>query len=470
MATATLPQHTWWKDTRTASPLPFFVGTIALVLFTWVWMDVNYVWHYLVPIQNGPPRTKELLASRPVTANVLFWVSIGAVSAFLCQPHPWRALGLLPWAGILFWVLLAIGLVVPYSPSFGRPLFAITAGILWYVPLATALRRLPHVPLAGGMSRLLDWPVTLLLGSLCMVLLSWSDYAVKIALLPAREAAEPVMSQTAYQQLWLGVETRGWALFILATVTLPVLIYVFRREMLESLAELLFLPFYRYRVIGPGACEVPPYGPMIIIANHTSYFDPLWIGKIVPRQLTPMITSVFYDKPALHYLLKNIVHCIRVGGVSRRKERPPELEEAVCRLDQGECLVLFPEGQLRKRDDELLRHFGQGIWHILKERPETPLVPIWIEGGWGSFASYAGGTPPMIDKGKLMDWGRKITLVLGEPMIVDSTILQTHQITRNYLMDVVLGLRRYLPRYGPLPGPKSQPVLSPLPPVKSTSA
>src|SRR5688572_8838342 len=92
-----------WNDPKTASPLPFIVGTIALVLFTWVWMDINYVWHYLAPLQS-PPARDELLSTRPVTSSVLLYVSLGAVGAFLCQPHPWRALGLLGWAGLAFWI------------------------------------------------------------------------------------------------------------------------------------------------------------------------------------------------------------------------------------------------------------------------------------------------------------------------------------------------------------------------------
>jgi 1-acyl-sn-glycerol-3-phosphate acyltransferase len=462
------PRQRTWEDLRTASPLPFFVGTIALVLFTWVWMDVNYVWHYLAPLQ-GPPARDELLATRPMTAYVLLYVSIGAVVAFLCQPHPYRALGLLPWAGIAFWIMLMVGLVLDYSPTFWRRIFAVLAGVLWYVPFATALRRLPHVPLAGGMNRVLDWPMAAVLGGLCLFFYAWSDYASKIAMLAARPATDTSITPLMYREMWSDVATRGWVLFSIATVALIVMIYVFRREMLEALAELVFLPLYRFKMLGPGIGQFPAYGPVLIVSNHTAYFDPMWIGKVIPRQLTPMIASTFYDKPGLKFLVKNIVNCIRVQELARRKEKPAELVEAVKRLDQGECVLIFPEGQLRKRDDELLKHFGQGVWHILKERPETPVVPIWIEGGWGSFVSYYGGTPPLSGKKrKKIDWNRKITVVLGEPMIVDPAILQTQQATRTYLMDVVLGLRRYLPRNGVLPGPKSQPVT--LPPVQSSSA
>jgi 1-acyl-sn-glycerol-3-phosphate acyltransferase len=168
------------------------------------------------------------------------------------------------------------------------------------------------------------------------------------------------------------------------------------------------------------------------------------VGKVIPRQVTPMMTSVFFDKPGLKFLVKEIFGSIRVADVARRKETPPELGEAVERLRQGECVLLFPEGRMRRSEDELLKHFGQGVWHILKERPQTPVVPIWIEGGWGSFASYANDQPPA--QGKRFDWNRKITVVVGEPIVVDPPLLAEHQTTRKYLMDCVLSLRKFLPR------------------------
>ncbi|HMO34871.1 MAG TPA: 1-acyl-sn-glycerol-3-phosphate acyltransferase [Gemmatales bacterium] len=441
-----------WQDNRTVSPLPFFVGIIALLLFTWLWIDVNYVWHYLSPLNGSPPRD-ELLRTRPMTAVILGYMLIGATAAFLLQPHPWRALGLLPWAGIFLWILMIIGLVVDYSPSLGRPLFAITAGVLWYVPFATAMRRLSHVSIMEGIRKPLDWAAAALMGGLCLLLYGWSDYNHKISELLRRsdrlttpENPFPVMSMQAYQALWDGVQTRAWVMFVIATVVVLFWIYLFRREMLEAFLELFFLPIYRFKLCGPGVGHFPAYGPVLVIANHASWFDPVWIGKVLPRQITPMMTSVFFDRPGLKFLVKDIFGSIRVADVARRRETPPELGEAVERLKNGECVLLFPEGRLRREEHELLKHFGQGVWHILKERPKTPVVPMWIEGGWGSYASYGGGTEPTVNKGVWFDWNRKITLVLGEPIILDPPLLQQHQSTRKYLMDCVLALRKFLPR------------------------
>lgn len=439
-----------WQDNRTVSPLPFFVGIIALLLFTWLWIDINYVWHFLLP---GMPSYKDLSSTKPTTAVVLGYMFIGATAAFLVQPHPWRSLGLLPWAGLFLWIQMIVGLIVDYSPGFGRPLFAITAGVIWYVPIATALRRLPYVSIMDGMKKPLDWAAAAFMGGLSLLLYAWSDYNHKINDLVRRSdrfatAENPlaIMPQPAYQALWEGVQTRAWVLFLIATVVLLLWLYLYRREMLESFLELFFLPWYRFKLVGPGIGQFPAYGPVLVIANHASWFDPVWVGKVIPRQITPMMTSVFFDKPGLKFLVKEIFGSIRVADVARRKETPPELAEAVERLDHGECVLLFPEGRMRREEEELLKHFGQGVWHILKERPNTPVVPIWIEGGWGSFASYYGGTPPTVNKGKMIDWNRRITLVLGEPLKIDPPLLAEHQTTRKYLMNCVLSLRKFLPK------------------------
>src|SRR5206468_138855 len=110
------------------------------------------------------------------------------------------------------------------------------------------------------------------------------------------------------------------------------------RPMLEQLMELLLWPLYRVRAWGPGAEKMPLRGPMLIVANHSSYLDPLWVGKVTPRRLIPMMTSVFYDRPVLRWLMVYVVQAIRVQASGFRRE-VPELQEGVAALDRGECLV-----------------------------------------------------------------------------------------------------------------------------------
>ena len=197
---------------------------------------------------------------------------------------------------------------------------------------------------------------------------------------------------------------------------------------------------YRIRAHGPGAGRIPRHGPLLIVANHSSYGDPFWISVIVLRKTTPMMTSVFYDLPIIRWLMVHAVGAIRVQVGAFRREAPGLLEAAAV-LRRGGCVLLFPEGGLRKRETPLLGPFGQGVWHILKEAPRTPVVVCWIEGGWGSFASYRDG-PPM--KNKPLDWRWPIDIAVAEPCLLDPATLADHRTTRAILRDACLECRRWL--------------------------
>jgi 1-acyl-sn-glycerol-3-phosphate acyltransferase/MFS family permease len=224
----------------------------------------------------------------------------------------------------------------------------------------------------------------------------------------------------------------------------------------ELFLEWVLSPLYRIRATGPGAEDIPRQGPLILIANHTSWFDPFWLGKIIPRKFTPMMTSLFYDLPIVRFCMKHIVGAIRVPEVYYRREAP-ELQEALAVLRAGGCLLLFPEARLRRREEPLIQPFRRGVWHLLSELPETPVVLCWIEGGWGSFLSWCNG-PPM--KNKRLDWARPIRIAVTEPRVLKGEILQDHRTTRSYLTRACLESRRFLgldvPPETPQPGQEEE--------------
>jgi 1-acyl-sn-glycerol-3-phosphate acyltransferase len=212
------------------------------------------------------------------------------------------------------------------------------------------------------------------------------------------------------------------------------------REWLELTAALPAFFLYRIRHGGPGRAWIPWRGPLLVIANHAAWFDPLWLGKVIPRRLTPMMTSDFYDLPGLYWLMRYVLRVIRVEEAHARREAP-ELDEAVKRLAAGECVVIFPEGRLRREEDRMLAPFQRGIWYILQKSPDTPVVPCWIEGNWGSYFSWKDG-PPM--KNKPFDWCRRITIVVGHPRVLSGEVLADHRTTRRFLEQLVLEQRQYL--------------------------
>jgi 1-acyl-sn-glycerol-3-phosphate acyltransferase len=211
-------------------------------------------------------------------------------------------------------------------------------------------------------------------------------------------------------------------------------------QAVEHVLEMMLVPMYRVRTHGPGRDLIPRRGPLLVVANHAAYLDPFWLGKILPRKSTPMMTSAFYDLPFIRWAMVHIVGAIRVP-VSRFRREVPELRDAVAVLRHGGCVLIFPEAQLRRREDQPIRLFGQGVWRILQELPETPVLVCWIEGGWGSFTSYFNGAPL---RGKYPDVARPIDIAVDKPHALDPAILTDQAATRQYLMRACRECRRYL--------------------------
>jgi 1-acyl-sn-glycerol-3-phosphate acyltransferase/MFS family permease len=236
------------------------------------------------------------------------------------------------------------------------------------------------------------------------------------------------------------IESQLWFLVVVVGLSTLLAWKVLLAQTLEQFIEWFLWPMYHVRGHGPGMNRIPTRGPLLLIANHSSYTDPFWVAMVMPRHLRPMMTSLFFDLPVIRWLMAKVVRAIRVQDAIFRREAP-ELEEAIQVLRGGGSVLLFPEGSLRRKEETLLRQFGQGVWHILRAVPETPVVVLWIEGGWGSYASYKDG-PPM--KNKHLDRRRPINLAVTEPQVLAPSVLADQRNTRRYLMRACLEARHHL--------------------------
>jgi 1-acyl-sn-glycerol-3-phosphate acyltransferase len=237
----------------------------------------------------------------------------------------------------------------------------------------------------------------------------------------------------AYLILVLALLTLGWSL----------------ARLFRPLFEITLEPWvwlrYKLYARGPGLTDFPRTGPCLVLANHACWLDPLFLAKFVPRPITPMMTARFYDQPIIRRLMLAF-GVIRVPEKALKKDAP-ELREAIAALERGECVVIFPEGYLRRTEERPLRRFGQGVWQILQARPETPIYACWIEGAWGSFMSYFNGLPT---KNKKKDKRRPIGIGMSAPITIPTEELEEHLRTRIHLMNVVVAARENL-GLSPLP-------------------
>lgn len=253
-----------------------------------------------------------------------------------------------------------------------------------------------------------------------------------IALVPLLEYYDA--SADRIQQLF------GPTLIVLTGTIAAAGVVFLRRPFVEIVMEPFLRVAYRFNTAGPGTDQIPRHGPCLVIANHAAYLDPLFVAGVVPRPITPMMTAVFYDRPIIRQLMRYIFDTIRVPEIAIKRDTV-EVAEAITALDEGKCVVIFPEGWLRRKDDQPLRRFGRGIWQILSARPDTPVICCWIEGAWGSYFSYKDG-PPTVNKRR--DFRHAITVGVSAPMVMAKEVLSDHHRTRVFLMEQVLAAREHL--------------------------
>jgi acyl-[acyl-carrier-protein]-phospholipid O-acyltransferase / long-chain-fatty-acid--[acyl-carrier-protein] ligase len=369
----------------------------------------------IVRLVGRPDQVSEPEKMPVVTHTVTFGIAVlgGALFAGLNR-HAYRHAWAVPYVATL-------GLVCLLWSRFGDS---------WRVPLLGIGLAL-GASLTPLLNSYLTWTTPKYHGpAVALLLAGWCLAALALAGLVRTFAPDPVAARDPLLNVLVAVAA-------LATIGAW---FGFFRPLVEGTAEILVEMMYRVRSAGPDAERLPARGPYLVIANHAAWLDPLWMAQIIPTPITPMMTSKFYDLPLLAWLMRRVIKTIRVPDLAYRHEAP-ELQEAVRRLDRGDCVVLFPEGFLRRKEEVPLRRFGRGVWQILSDRPQTPVFACWIEGGWGSYFSFKGGSPT---KNKRPDCRRPIRIAVTGPFTLDPARLADHMATRMHLMERVNAARPLL--------------------------
>jgi 1-acyl-sn-glycerol-3-phosphate acyltransferase len=91
-----------------------------------------------------------------------------------------------------------------------------------------------------------------------------------------------------------------------------------------------------------GSRNVPRKTGVLILANHISDADPPMMGYAVPRPAHFMAKSELFSVP----ILGSIMRAYRAFPVSRGAPDRAALRHAIKLLESGECVVMFPEGEV----------------------------------------------------------------------------------------------------------------------------
>ncbi len=124
-----------------------------------------------------------------------------------------------------------------------------------------------------------------------------------------------------------------------------------------------------------GLEALPASGPLLVIGNHDSHWDPVAVGvaAIRRRQIRALAKSTLWDVRGLSPVLNGMGQIPIVRGAGDKQALARAIEE----LRGGACIGVFPEGT-RSRGEVLRARSGVG--RLALEVPEAKLVCVAIEG------------------------------------------------------------------------------------------
>ena len=142
-----------------------------------------------------------------------------------------------------------------------------------------------------------------------------------------------------------------------------------------------------YRLDVAGREKVPVRGGALLAPNHVSMVDAVFLIAALDRPIRFLMFKDIYEHPLIKPLAK-ILGVIPISSTQGPREMIHSLREASQALQNGELVCIFPEGQLT-RIGQLLP-FRRGFERIMKG-VDAPIVPVNLDGVWGSIFSFAGG-------------------------------------------------------------------------------
>lgn len=126
-----------------------------------------------------------------------------------------------------------------------------------------------------------------------------------------------------------------------------------------------------------GSRHVPDCGPVILVSNHESFFDPVLVGLATRRHLT--------------YLARQTLFVGRFAGLIRSLNAVPidntglgkdGLQQVLAELARGRAVLMFPEGE--RTHDGTLQPLKPGVALLIK-RAKVPVVPVGIAGAFAAW-------------------------------------------------------------------------------------
>jgi acyl-[acyl-carrier-protein]-phospholipid O-acyltransferase/long-chain-fatty-acid--[acyl-carrier-protein] ligase len=213
---------------------------------------------------------------------------------------------------------------------------------------------------------------------------------------------------------------------VLTLVATAYSIYLLPDSLMRLLLWMVTHSVYRIRI--EGRDNIPEKGGALFVANHMSLVDALLLIASTDRPIRFVMFKGIYDLPFIRPFAR-MIRAIPISSEFRPREMLQSLREASDGIRAGEVVCIFAEGQIT-RIGQLLP-FRHGMERIMKG-VEAPIVPVNLDGIWGSIFSFARGrfiwkVPRSIPY--------PVTVSFGKPMAPTSTPFEVREAVQQLQTD-----------------------------------
>ena len=145
---------------------------------------------------------------------------------------------------------------------------------------------------------------------------------------------------------------------------------------------LLMHTIYKIKIFGKE--NMPQEGPALLVLNHLSYSDPLFVRASIKRNIRFFMWRPIYEWKAVHWLFK-LMHMIPISASDAPRQFTASMAKARKALKEGHIVCIFSEGAISRTSQTL--GFHRGMEYIAKDM-DIPIIPVNLDRVWGSVFGF----------------------------------------------------------------------------------